>query len=91
MSTSWYSRRKKYATLRCHFKGRSSPLHPPFFYFADFGGELSRLTSEGRAKELSQFLTLAEPQIQALSVNPAADPATFARFEAWPFRTAAQC
>jgi maltooligosyltrehalose trehalohydrolase len=60
------------------FQGQEFAASSPFFYFADFSGELEHLTYEGRGKQLSQFLTLAEPEIQALLVNPA-DPDTFAR------------
>ena len=60
------------------FQGQEFAASSPFFYFADFSGELKRLTYEGRGKDLSQFLTLAEPEIQGLLVNPA-DPETFAR------------
>jgi maltooligosyltrehalose trehalohydrolase len=45
---------------------------------ADFAGELARLTRQGRAEFLSQFLSLAQPDMQARLVYPG-DPETFVR------------
>ena len=60
------------------FQGQEFATSSPFFYFADFSGDLDHLTYEGRAKQLSQFSTLAQSEMQAGLVNPG-DPDTFAR------------
>ena len=54
------------------FQGQEFAASSPFFYFADFAGDLARLTAEGRAKSLSQFPSLAQPEMQAWLVDPAA-------------------
>jgi maltooligosyltrehalose trehalohydrolase len=60
------------------FQGQEFAASSPFFYFADFAGDLARLTQQGRAKFLSQFPSVAQPDMQARLRNPA-DPETFAR------------
>ena len=60
------------------FQGQEFAASSPFFYFADFHGDLARLTAEGRAKSLSQFPSLAQPEMQAWLIDPVA-PETFAR------------
>ena len=60
------------------FQGQEFAASSPFFYFADFEGELARLVSQGRAESLRQFPSIAQPEMQARLPDPAA-PETFAR------------
>ena len=60
------------------FQGQEFAASSPFFYFADCHGDRARLTAEGRAKSLSQFPSLAQPEMQAWLIDPVA-PETFAR------------
>jgi maltooligosyltrehalose trehalohydrolase len=60
------------------FQGQEFAAASPFFYFADFAGDLAQLTRQGRAKFLSQFRSLAQPDMQARLRDPA-DPETWAR------------
>jgi maltooligosyltrehalose trehalohydrolase len=60
------------------FQGQEFAASSPFYYFADNQGELAKLTAEGRAKFLSQFRTLAVPEVQAALPDPA-DPETIVR------------
>ena len=60
------------------FQGQEFAASNPFFYFADFAGDLARRTRQGRAAFLSQFPSLAHPDMQARLPDPA-DPETFAR------------
>jgi maltooligosyltrehalose trehalohydrolase len=60
------------------FQGQEFAASSPFFYFADHKDELGRVVAEGRAKFLSQFRTLATPEMQARLPHPG-DPMTFAR------------
>jgi maltooligosyltrehalose trehalohydrolase len=60
------------------FQGQEFAASSPFFYFADFAGELAQLTQQGRAKFLSQFPSVAQPDMQARLRDPA-DPETCAR------------
>src|SRR5262249_3696635 len=60
------------------FQGQEFAASSPFLYFADHKDELARLVREGRAKFLSQFRSLATPEIQTLLVDPC-DPRTFER------------
>jgi maltooligosyltrehalose trehalohydrolase len=60
------------------FQGQEFAASSPFFYFADFAGDLAHLTQQGRAKFLSQFPSLAQPDMQAQLRNPA-DPETWER------------
>ena len=59
------------------FQGQEFAASSPFFFFADFTGELGRLTRQGRAAFLSQFPSLAQPNMQAYLSDPT-DPETFA-------------
>jgi maltooligosyltrehalose trehalohydrolase len=59
------------------FQGQEFAASSPFFYFADFPGDLARLTHQGRAKFLSQFPSIAQPNMQAQLRDPA-NPETFA-------------
>jgi maltooligosyltrehalose trehalohydrolase len=60
------------------FQGQEFAASSPFFYFADCHGELARLVHQGRAEFLSQFRSLAQPEMQERLSNPTA-PETFAR------------
>lgn len=60
------------------FQGQEFGASQPFHYFADCGGAgLGEAVDRGRKRELSQFPSLARPEIQAVMPHPA-DPATFA-------------
>jgi maltooligosyltrehalose trehalohydrolase len=60
------------------FQGQEFAASTPFFYFADFQEELAQLTRQGRAKSLSQFPSLAQPETQACLLDPTASE-TFMR------------
>jgi maltooligosyltrehalose trehalohydrolase len=60
------------------FQGQEFAASSPFFYFADFASELALLTRQGRATSLSQFPSLAQPEMQTSLIDPV-DPETFAR------------
>jgi maltooligosyltrehalose trehalohydrolase len=60
------------------FQGQEFAASSPFFYFADHEIELARLVKQGRAKFLTQFRSLATPELQARLPDPA-DLATFER------------
>jgi maltooligosyltrehalose trehalohydrolase len=60
------------------FQGQEFAASSPFFYFADFLGDLAHLTQQGRAKFLSQFPSVAQPDMQARLRDPS-DPETCAR------------
>jgi maltooligosyltrehalose trehalohydrolase len=60
------------------FQGQEFAASSPFFYFADHPGELARLVCKGRAEFLSQFRSLAQPEVQARLPDPA-DVQTFQR------------
>jgi maltooligosyltrehalose trehalohydrolase len=60
------------------FQGQEFAASSPFFYFADHQPELAKLVGQGRVKFLSQFPSLALPEMRALIPDPA-DPATFER------------
>ena len=60
------------------FQGQEFAASSPFFYFADFEGELAQLVRQGRAESLRQFPSIAQPEMQARLPDPA-DPETFAR------------
>jgi maltooligosyltrehalose trehalohydrolase len=51
------------------FQGQEWAASSPFFYFADHP-DLSELICKGRAKEMSQFPSLATPEAQAALANP---------------------
>jgi maltooligosyltrehalose trehalohydrolase len=58
------------------FQGQEFAASSPFFYFADYDGELGRLICQGRGRELAQFPSLATPAAQAELRDPC-DPQTF--------------
>lgn len=60
------------------FQGQEFAASSTFHYFADHNPELSRLIRAGRAKELSQFPSIATPDMQACLVDPGAED-TFLR------------
>ena len=60
------------------FQGQEFAASSPFFYFADHGGELRELVCKGRAREVSQFPSLATPEAQAALANPCVED-TFRR------------
>lgn len=60
------------------FQGQEFASSSPFFYFADHNKELAKLVCKGRAEFLSQFPSIACPDVQACLPNPA-DPHTFER------------
>jgi maltooligosyltrehalose trehalohydrolase len=60
------------------FQGQEFAASSTFHYFADHDPELSRLICKGRAKELSQFPSIATPEMQACLVDPTGEE-TFLR------------
>ncbi|HUG91704.1 MAG TPA: malto-oligosyltrehalose trehalohydrolase, partial [Planctomycetaceae bacterium] len=61
------------------FQGQEFAASSPFFYFADpRDEELARMVYRGRKKFLSQFRSIAQPEVQAQLPDPA-DPQTFVR------------
>jgi maltooligosyltrehalose trehalohydrolase len=60
------------------FMGQEFGASAPFLYFADMPESLAREVEKGRRKFLSQFRTLAEPEVQRLLARPD-DPRTFQR------------
>jgi maltooligosyltrehalose trehalohydrolase len=60
------------------FMGQEFAAASPFVYFADHKPDLAKLVSKGRAKFLSQFPSIALPQMQGALADPA-DPRTFER------------
>jgi maltooligosyltrehalose trehalohydrolase len=60
------------------FQGQEFAASSPFLFFADHKPELARLVKKGRAQFLSQFPSVARPEMQQLLPDPA-DPNTFAR------------
>jgi maltooligosyltrehalose trehalohydrolase len=60
------------------FQGQEFTASSPFVFFADHNKELARLVRTGRAKFLSQCLSIAQPEMQALLPDPG-DPSTFER------------
>jgi maltooligosyltrehalose trehalohydrolase len=59
------------------FQGQEFAASTPFLFFADHHPELARLVSKGRREFLSQFPSLAYPEI----LNEVADPADLTTFE----------
>jgi maltooligosyltrehalose trehalohydrolase len=59
------------------FQGQEFAASSPFFFFADCTGELAQLTRQGRAAFLSQFPSLAQPDMHARLSDPT-DSETFA-------------
>jgi maltooligosyltrehalose trehalohydrolase len=60
------------------FQGQEFAASSPFFYFADHNAELSPLIRRGRAEFLSQFPSVASPEMQSRLPDPG-DPHTFER------------
>ncbi len=60
------------------FQGQEFDASAPFAYFADHGAELGRMVAVGRREFLSQFASLALPEVQSTLPDPA-DAATFRR------------
>ena len=52
------------------FQGQEWAASSTFRYFADHKPELDKLIRQGRARELSQFPSLATPEMQALIAGP---------------------
>jgi maltooligosyltrehalose trehalohydrolase len=60
------------------FQGQEFAASSTFHYFADHNPELSKLIQQGRAKELSQFPSVATEAMKEYLIDPAAE-ATFRR------------
>jgi maltooligosyltrehalose trehalohydrolase len=60
------------------FQGQEFAASSPFLFFADHNPDLAKIVGRGRAKFLSQFRSLALPEMQACLPDPA-DPSTFER------------
>lgn len=60
------------------FQGQEFAASSPFLYFADHNPELAPLVKNGRAEFLSQFPSIATPEVLARLPDPA-DPETFRR------------
>jgi maltooligosyltrehalose trehalohydrolase len=60
------------------FQGQEFASSSTFHYFADHKKEIAELVCKGRAKEMSQFPSVARPEMQACLLDPA-DRGTFER------------
>jgi maltooligosyltrehalose trehalohydrolase len=60
------------------FQGQEFAASAPFCFFADSNPELRKLVRKGRLEFLSQFPSLAQPEMQAMAADPG-DPETFER------------
>jgi maltooligosyltrehalose trehalohydrolase len=60
------------------FQGQEFACSSPFQYFADHNPELAKLVCQGRAEFMSQFPSVATPEMRACLPDPA-DPQTFQR------------
>jgi maltooligosyltrehalose trehalohydrolase len=60
------------------FQGQEFASSSPFYFFADHGPELRELVREGRIQFLSQFRTLAQPEMRPWHIDPG-DPGAFER------------
>jgi maltooligosyltrehalose trehalohydrolase len=60
------------------FQGQEFASSAPFLYFADHAGELGDKVREGRAAFLTQFPSIASPEMMATLPDPS-DPDTFER------------
>jgi maltooligosyltrehalose trehalohydrolase len=58
------------------FQGQEFAASSPFLYFADHHPELAKLVCAGRARELSQFPSIASAEMQACLLDPSS-PETF--------------
>jgi maltooligosyltrehalose trehalohydrolase len=59
-------------------QGQEFGSSSPFLYFADHSPELAPKVREGRAEFLTQFASMAQPDVRVRLADPA-DPATFER------------
>ena len=55
------------------FQGQEYAASQPFYYFADHDEHLAKLIRKGRAKEMSQFASVAQPEVQAMLPDPSAE------------------
>ncbi|HEX9016751.1 MAG TPA: malto-oligosyltrehalose trehalohydrolase [Chloroflexota bacterium] len=60
------------------FMGQEFAASSPFLFFADHNRELAPLVAAGRKQFLSQFPSIATPEVQAMLPDPS-DPETFGR------------
>ena len=60
------------------FQGQEFAASSPFLFFADHPAHLRAVVHEGRIQFLSQFPSLAQPEVRATLADPG-DPATFER------------
>ncbi len=60
------------------FQGQEFAASSPFFYFANHKEEIDRTVHEGRVRFLSQFRSLAQPEMRAKLPDPG-DPETFVK------------
>lgn len=60
------------------FQGQEFSASTPFLYFADHHPELAKLVSKGRSDLLSQFPSIATPEVRSQLAEPS-EPATFQR------------
>ena len=60
------------------FQGQEFAADNTFHYFSDHNADLQKLIYAGRAKELSQFPSVASPEMQACLIDPG-DEQTFLR------------
>jgi maltooligosyltrehalose trehalohydrolase len=60
------------------FQGQEFGASSPFFFFADHNDELAKKVHEGRKQFMTQFRSVARPEVQAQLPDPA-DPMTFIR------------
>lgn len=60
------------------FQGQEFAASQPFWFFLDGSGEAAERVARGRLKEIAQFESMAEPEMQAVVAHPD-DPETFAR------------
>jgi maltooligosyltrehalose trehalohydrolase len=58
------------------FQGQEFAASTPFYFFADHNPELEKLVREGRIQFLSQFPSLAQPEMRPYHIDPG-DPANF--------------
>lgn len=60
------------------FQGQEFAASSPFYYFADHRGELAKLVRKGRVEFLSQFQSIATPEMRACLPDPSSQE-TFER------------
>lgn len=60
------------------FQGQEFASSAPFLFFADHGADLRPLVHEGRIQFLSQFRSLAQPEMHSCFADPG-EPSTFER------------